>query len=467
MSLRTRISLAAAGAVAVIAILLGAIGYFPTRARLVDQVRAQLQERAATLVNSRGDRDGSGHGGLGNGSPGNGSPGNRTPGYGSPPNGGPGGGGPDGGGAYVAGCDSQGDLRITAPEFGGTIGYIQSVCASGKAVAGDGGTPQLPVTKQVLDIARSGQGSAYFSAHVHGTHVEILAVADPRDSRVVEVALPLTEVDSALHGLVVNYLVLIGIGVLLAAGAGLLIARTAVAPVIHAIRKTELARRSLVADASHELRTPMAALRSNVQIFLDADRLPAAERVELQQAIMAELDDLTQVVGDVLELARGDEPTDVVEAVELDAVVREAIERAERRTPSVAFSVDLAPTVIENVSDRVSRAVSNVIDNARKWSPPAAVIEVSLHDGLLTVRDHGPGFDEGDVDHVFDRFYRSSHARRSPGSGLGLAIVKQAAEARGGFAVATNALDGGAIVRVAFEPKLSSPRDPRRQVARR
>ena len=336
MSLRTRISLAAAGAVAVIAILLGAIGYFPTRARLVDQVRAQLQERAATLVNSRGDRDGSGQGGLGNGSPGNGSPGNGTPGYGSPPNGGPGGGGPDGGGAFVAGCDSQGDLRITAPEFGGTIGYIQSVCASGKAVAGDGGTPQLPVTKQVLDIARSGQGSAYFSAHVHGTHVEILAVADPRDSRVVEVALPLTEVDSALHGLVVNYLVLIGIGVLLAAGAGLLIARTAVAPVIHAIRKTELARRSLVADASHELRTPMAALRSNVQIFLDADRLPAAERVELQQAIMAELDDLTQVVGDVLELARGDEPTDVVEAVELDAVVREAIERAERRTPSVA-----------------------------------------------------------------------------------------------------------------------------------
>ena len=305
MSLRTRISLAAAGAVAVIAILLGAIGYFPTRARLVDQVRAQLQERAASLVTSRADRDGSGQRG-----PGNGSPGNGAPGYGGPGNGGPRGGGPDGGGALVAGCGSQGDLRITAPEFGGTIGYIQSVCATGKAVAGDGGTPQLPVTKQVLDIARAGQGSAYFSAHVHGTHVEILAVADPSDSRVVEVALPLTEVDSALHGLVVNYLVLIGIGVLLAAGAGLLIARTAVAPVIQAIRKTEVARRSLVADASHELRTPMAALRSNVQIFLDADRLPAGERVELQQAIMAELDDLTQVVGDVLELARGDEPTD-------------------------------------------------------------------------------------------------------------------------------------------------------------
>jgi two-component system, OmpR family, sensor histidine kinase MprB len=99
--------------------------------------------------------------------------------------------------------------------------------------------------------------------------------------------------------------------------------------------------------------------------------------------------------------------------------------------------------------------------------PPGSVIEVSLHDGLLTVRDRGPGFDEGDVDHVFDRFYRSPHARRSPGSGLGLAIVKQAAEVRGGFAIATNAPDGGAIVRVTFEPRLSSPRDPRRRVARR
>ena len=182
---------------------------------------------------------------------------------------------------------------------------------------------------------------------------------------------------------------------------------------------------------------------------------------------MAELDDLNQVVGDVLELARGAEPTDHVETVELDAVVREAIERAERRTPSLEFSVDLNPTLIENVSERVSRAVSNVIDNARKWSPAGGVIEVSLRGGLLTVRDHGPGFDERDVDHVFDRFYRSPHARRLPGSGLGLAIVKQAAEARGGCASATNAPDGGAIVRVAFEPKLSSPRDPRRQLARR
>ena len=97
-----------------------------------------------------------------------------------------------------------------------------------------------------------------------------------------------------------------------------------------------------------------------------------------------------------------------------------------------------------------------MIDNARKWSPPDATVEVTLRAGVLTVRDHGPGFVEGDLARVFDRFFRSDEARRRPGSGLGLAIVKQAAEAHGGFAIAANAPDGGAIVRVAFTPSLKS-----------
>ena len=98
----------------------------------------------------------------------------------------------------------------------------------------------------------------------------------------------------------------------------------------------------------------------------------------------------------------------------------------------------------------MSRAVTNLIDNARKWSPPAGRIEVDLRDGVLRVRDHGPGFKDEDIESVFDRFYRADDARRMPGSGLGLAIVKQAAEAHGGFAAATNAPDGGAVVRVSF-----------------
>lgn len=139
---------------------------------------------------------------------------------------------------------------------------------------------------------------------------------------------------------------------------------------------------------------------------------------------------------------------------------REAVQRAERRAPTVRFELDAEPAVIVNSPDRVDRAISNVIDNARKWGAEGGTIEVSLHDGVLTVRDHGPGFNPADLEHIFERFYRSDQARRMPGSGLGLAIVKQAAEAHGGYARATNAPDGGAVLQspsAALTLRLASP----------
>jgi two-component system sensor histidine kinase MprB len=108
--------------------------------------------------------------------------------------------------------------------------------------------------------------------------------------------------------------------------------------------------------------------------------------------------------------------------------------------------------------DRNNRAISNLLDNARKWSPQGSTVEVELSDGVLTVRDHGAGFDEADVPHVFDRFYRAARARGMSGSGLGLAIVRQAAEAHGGFVEAANAPGGGALLRVSFGPA-SRPAD--------
>ena len=221
---------------------------------------------------------------------------------------------------------------------------------------------------------------------------------------------------------------------------------------LDALERSILAQQHLIADASHELRTPMAALRSNIQIFLEADRLPEEDREELQSSILAELDELTQVVSDVLELARGTAPTEHTEAIELDHLVHEAVARAQRRAPSLDFELDVQPTAIVNSPDRVARAVTNVIDNARKWSPPEGKVEVGLRDGVFSVRDHGPGFKDVDLPYVFDRFYRAHEARRMSGSGLGLAIVKQAAEAHGGFAAAANADDGGAVLRISFGP---------------
>ena len=387
------------------------------------------------------------------------------------------------------------------PKLGGAPGYYQFVFPDGHVVAGSGGRPQLPVTPRVLALARTGRGSFDMTAKVGGIHVEVLTVGDIYDGKAVQVALPLTSVDSVLHGLLLTYGLLVGGGVLLALLLGAVIARTALHPIerfseqteqvtsaldrprrlqergaielarlaaifnhtLDALERSIQAQRHLIADASHELRTPMAALRSNIQIFLQAERLPESERAELQEAIIAELDELTQLVADVLELARGSAPGEHTEPIELDGVVRDAIARAQRRTPALQFDVSLPPTVTVNAPDRVGRAVSNVIDNARKWSPPGGLIEVALHDGVLTVRDHGPGFKERDLEHIFDRFYRAEEARRMPGSGLGLAIVKQAAEAHGGFARAANAPGGGALVSVSFGPAttIAEPAEPR------
>jgi two-component system sensor histidine kinase MprB len=449
MSLRRRIAGAAALAVAGAAIAVAVIGYVTTRSHLIGEVHGELRARAEQFLGPHRDVGGPGGGPVG------GQPVER-PGFQVP--------GP--------------------PALGGAGGYFQVVEPNGSVAFGG----ELPVTRRVLSIARTGSGSFFSDARVRGTHVEIYTVWDADDHHVVQVALPLTADDSVLNGLLLPYGLLIGGGVLLAVLLGLAISRSALRPIDRFVRQTEdvtssldrparleeagavelrrlaasfnetldalersiEAQRQLVADASHELRTPIAALRSNIQIFLESDRLPEEDRVGLQQSILAELDELTQVVADVLALARGSTHTSRRESIELDTLVREAVERTLRRAPDLRFDLRLDPTVITGDPDRVNRAVTNLVDNARKWSPPDGEVEIDLREGVLSVRDHGPGFNEGDLPHVFDRFFRADGARRMPGSGLGLAIVKQAAEAGGGSAEASNAADGGAVVSVRF-----------------
>jgi two-component system sensor histidine kinase MprB len=304
-----------------------------------------------------------------------------------------------------------------------------------------------------------------------------------------QIARPLTEVDHSLDQLLLILLAVGGGGILVAAVLGGVVARAALAPVSRFTRRTEAltanpdlsqrleiegqdelarlarsfnatldalersaeAQRHLVADASHELRTPISSLRANIQVLQDADLLPEEERASLSADNIAELDELTALVGDVVELARGAKPSDVVDDVRIDEIVHQLVERAERRAgDAVVFRANLQPTVVSGEPERISRAISNLLGNAHKWSPPGGLIEIELVDGTLEIRDHGPGFDEADLPHVFDRFYRADSARGMPGSGLGLAIVRQAAEAHGGWATAANAPGGGALVRVAF-----------------
>src|SRR5439155_11832653 len=138
---------------------------------------------------------------------------------------------------------------------------------------------------------------------------------------------------------------------------------------------------------------------------------------------IAELDELGALVGDIVELARGSKPSDLVDDVRLDQIVTALVERSERRAGDAGeFQVQVEPTVVRGEPERISRAVSNLLDNARKWSPEGGLVEVELRDGTVRIRDHGPGFAEEDLPFVFDRFYRAAKARGLPRSGPGPAI---------------------------------------------
>lgn len=164
---------------------------------------------------------------------------------------------------------------------------------------------------------------------------------------------------------------------------------------------------------------------------------------------VAQIGELTRLVGDLVELARGDGQQEPFTVLDLDDVTRQVVDEVRRIHPSTAIRVDGARTLVRGAPGRVSRAVSNLIGNAAKWSPPGSEVEIAVRDGTVTVRDHGPGVDPADLPHIFDRFYRSPRARAMPGSGLGLAIVKQVADSHGTVTVAA-APSGGALFVLRF-----------------
>jgi len=194
-------------------------------------------------------------------------------------------------------------------------------------------------------------------------------------------------------------------------------------------------QRRLVADASHELRTPLTSLRTNLDLLLQADAsggLDDAARAELLEDVRGQIEEMSNLVGDLVELARDEPLRTVVEQVDLAEVVDRAVARARRRGTGLTFDVDTEPWWVTGESASLERAVTNLLDNAVKWSPPGGTVRIRLNHGTLTVDDEGPGIAPGDREQVFDRFYRSEESRSMPGSGLGLSIVRQVIERHSG-----------------------------------
>ena len=216
------------------------------------------------------------------------------------------------------------------------------------------------------------------------------------------------------------------------------------------VQRVQRAQRQLVADASHELRAPLAALRANVALLGLGDEAPIGDRQQLIDDTLTGIEDLSTLVGQLIDLAREDERVHERVPVRLDRVVTDELDRVRQRYPHVEFLAELDSTIVSGDRQALGRAVANLVDNAGKWSPAGASVRVRLKSGVLEVRDQGPGIDAADLPHIFERFYRGARGREIPGSGLGLAIVAQVMRSHGGEVSAQPAQGGGTVFRARF-----------------
>jgi two-component system sensor histidine kinase MprB len=366
------------------------------------------------------------------------------------------------------------------PEFGEARGYVQLVKSDGSVLLPPRQDIELPVDDAVRAVAIGASPAFWQDVDVDGAHLRVFTFAYGPDAA-VQVARPLGEADKALGQIGLFLLLITAGGVVIAAGLGLVVARAALAPVtrltetaervtetrdlseridvsgrdelsrlaasfntmLAALEESTRAQRQLVADASHELRTPLTSVRTNIEVLASDRTLPDDERRRLLADVVEQLSEMTTLIAELIELARAEQTTAEPEDLRFDVLVADAVERARRNRPGVSYSTEFEESVVRGVPTTIERAVTNLLDNAAKWSPPGTTIEVTVRDGQLAVRDHGPGIADEDLPYVFDRFYRARSARGMPGSGLGLAIVRQVAEAHGGEVVAEPAEGGG------------------------
>ena len=364
--------------------------------------------------------------------------------------------------------------------FGGPIVYNR-LAPDGDVIHN---TLAVPITSRQKQVASGGASSYFTDMHIRGYHVRVYVAQLRPDPGIgaggaIVVATSLDGTDHALRRIQFWILLVGGIAIALAAGLAALVATAALRPVrrlttaaenvtatgdlservevtghdelgrlatrfnamLAALEESVGRQRRLVADASHELRTPLTSTRTNIDLLREG-RLPPEEAKHALDEAAVELAALTTLVSDLVELARGEERKLRVEEVQLDDLVAGAVERAKARAPEATFVTSLSPTVVQADPVLLERAVLNLLDNAVKYSPAGAPIEVTVRDGEVVVADHGPGVAEEDAARIFDRFYRSAAARSKPGAGLGLAIVREAARAHGGDATVESSASG-------------------------
>lgn len=247
----------------------------------------------------------------------------------------------------------------------------------------------------------------------------------------------------------------------------------------NALAQSKVRQAELVSNASHELKTPLTSMRTNVELVVQLfrqdrlDQVPENERLELERDVLGQMEELSALITDFADMGREDAPGDVWEEFRLDDVLAEALERAQRRRKDVSFIFRVDPWVMRGDRDAMVRGPLNIIDNAAKWSPRDGTVSISLaatpSGAVLLVDDSGPGIPPAERERIFERFYRSTEARSTPGSGLGLAIAKQVLDRHGCDVEVGESPDGGTRFRVVFpgHPPAEVKRAGSRRVRRR
>ncbi len=378
-----------------------------------------------------------------------------------------------------------GELNVPSWALGAADVRIAFLREDGRARILDQG-PYLRLGSAELEVARGEDESSIRTIRAGSESYRVVAVPTQTEGLALIIGQSLDEKDRVLSRLGFVTLIFGIVGVLAAGIAGWGVARNGLRPVrklttsVETIARTEdltplpvegddeIARlaaafnqmltaldasrdrqRRLVADAGHELRTPLTSLRTNVDLLTQADeaesrQLAPEARAELLDDIRGQIDELTTLIGDLTELARDEPLAPVVETVDLAEVIEHAVVRVRRRAPGIDFRIDIRSWSVLGEAVALERAITNLLDNAAKWSPPGGRVDVRLVDGVLTVDDEGPGIAEADRPHIFERFWRARESRAMPGSGLGLSIVHQVAERHAGTVEVSESPLGGA-----------------------
>ncbi len=208
------------------------------------------------------------------------------------------------------------------------------------------------------------------------------------------------------------------------------------------MRRVERSRREFVANVSHELRTPLTTMKAAVDTLQDGALEDRAVAIGFLKRINSEVDRMTDLVADLLELSRLESGHVVPHRTPLDLalLIQEAVERfampaAQNEVTLRHLVSDAAPQVSAD-ADMLRQVLSNLLDNAIKYTAPSGSVEVSARtangNAVVTVADTGQGIPREHMPHVFERFYKVERARREGGTGLGLAIVKHIVQAHGG-----------------------------------